>query len=143
MSGRPDCGTLPATMHRFVEHLGEVELEIVAPSEEDVFGEALAAFGGLVGDGSGGAAARHEVELSAGDRALLLADWVGELVFLAEVEGFVPDRVSALELAGGRLRATVEGRRGSPRHLVKAVTLNNLTLEQADDHWYARLVLDV
>jgi SHS2 domain-containing protein len=143
MPDRPGSGTLQVMMHRFVEHMGEVELEIVAVSEAAVFREALAAFGGLVGEGEDGEPARHDVEVSAGDRALLLVEWLSELVFLAEVDGFVPERLSALDLSGGHLRATVEGRRGRPRHLVKAVTLNNLELERAGDHWYARLVLDV
>lgn len=143
MPGRFDSGTLAVTMHRFVEHTGEVEVEIVAPTEEGVFGEALAAFADLVGGADGGGAVRHEVELSAGDRALLLVEWLGELVFLAEVEGFVPERVSALELSDGHLRATVEGRRARPPHLVKAVTLNDLEVERSGDHWHARLVLDV
>lgn len=130
-------------MHRFVEHTGELELEIVSPTEQGVFGEALAAFAALVGDDGGGAEASHEVVVEAADRALLLAGWLDELVFLAETEGFVPARAPALELSGAGLRATVEGRRGRPRHLVKAVTLNNLELERTDDHWYASLVLDV
>jgi SHS2 domain-containing protein len=129
-------------MHHFVDHTGEVELELEARTEEGVFTEAVAAFRELVRAG-GGARERREVELSAADRPLLLVEWVNELVFLAEVEGFVPVRVSSVELSPGRLHATVEGHRGRVPHLVKAVTLNDLTLERTDDRWHARLVLDV
>jgi SHS2 domain-containing protein len=66
------------------------------------------------------------------------------LVFLAEVEEFVPERVASFTLADGCLRATVEGRRGHPRHLVKAVTLNKLELGQPEGgRWHGRVVLDV
>lgn len=130
-------------MHRLAEHTGEVELEIEAPTRESVFAEALSAFRELVDGGGEGATVRHEVAVSAADPALLLVEWLNELVFLAEVEHFVPECAVALELSDGRLRATVEGRRGRPRHLVKAVTLNMLELERADDRWHARLVLDV
>ena len=130
-------------MHRFVEHTGELELEIVSPTETGVFVEALSAFASLVGDAIDGEALTHDVVVEAPDGALLLVEWLQELVFLAETEGFVPVRARVLELVEGRLRATVEGRHGQPRHLVKAVTLNNLELERADDHWYASLVLDV
>lgn len=133
--------------HRFVEHVGEVELELEAASEAGVFEAALTAFADLVatGEEASGAEepARHEIELEAGDRALLLVDWLSELVFLAEVKRFVPERTSALELVDSRLRATVEGHRGRPRHLVKAVTLNKLRLEQEGGRWNGRLVLDV
>jgi hypothetical protein len=51
--------------------------------------------------------------------SLLLVDWLNELVFLAEVEGFVPESVERLELGDG-LQATLAAVRGRPRHLVKA-----------------------
>jgi SHS2 domain-containing protein len=129
-------------MHRFVEHTGEVQLELEARTEEGVFTEAASAFRELVGAGDG-EGERREVQLSGADRALLLVEWVNELVFLAEVEGFVPVRVRSVELSPGGLRATVEGHRGRVPHLVKAVTLNDLKLERTDDTWHARLVLDV
>jgi SHS2 domain-containing protein len=128
---------------RWIEHTAELELEIEAPSEAAVFAEALAAFAELVGDGSGRSRAR-EIEVEAGDRALLLVEWLNELVYLSEVERFVPERITSLELAEGKLRATVEGHRGKPRQLVKAVTLHRLELRQDDKvGWRARVVLDV
>jgi SHS2 domain-containing protein len=128
---------------RWVEHTAELELEIEAPSEEGVFAEALAAFVELVGDGSGPSVSR-DVAVKADDRAMLLVEWLSEFVYLSEVEQFVPERTSSLELAGGRLRATVEGHHGRPRHLVKAVTLHRLDLRPDDKvGWRARVVLDV
>jgi SHS2 domain-containing protein len=129
--------------HRFVEHVGELEVELEAPGEEEIFASALAAFGELVGADSDGVPATHEIALAAPDRELLLVDWLSELVFLAEVKGFVPERVLSLELADGRLQASVSGHRGSPRHLVKAVTLNGLVFVQEGGVWRGRVVLDV
>ena len=85
----------------------------------------------------------HELEVEAGENAMLLVDWLGELIYLGEAEGFVPERIALLELGDGRLRATVEGHIGEPNHLVKAVTLHRLEFRQVDDHWRARVVLDV
>jgi SHS2 domain-containing protein len=134
-------------MHRYVEHVGEVELELEATSEAGVFEAALTAFVDLVASGEEvtGAEepARHEVELEASDRALLLVEWLSELVYLAEVKRFVPERTTAFELVDGRLQATLEGHRGRPRQLVKAVTLNRLRLEHEAGRWHGRLVLDV
>jgi len=128
--------------HRFVEHTGELELCVEAPTEAGVFEEVLAAFRTLV-DSEGGVPTRHDLDVAALDRALLLVAWLDELVFLAEVEDFVPDRVVSLALEDDRLRATVEGRRGRPVQLVKAVTLNSLELREEGGRWHARVVLDV
>jgi SHS2 domain-containing protein len=128
---------------RWVEHTAEFELEIEASSEAEVFTEALSAFAELVGDG-GGRSVTREVEAEADDRAMLLAEWLSELVYLCEVEQFVPERIAALELGEGELSATVEGHRGQPRHLVKGVTLHRLELRPDDAvGWRARVVLDV
>jgi SHS2 domain-containing protein len=157
-------------MYRWVDHTGELELEIEAPDERAVFEEAVAAVRELTGGESGedgdangdidsGADAAaddsaksegnaapggpREIEVTAPDRAALLVGWLEELFFLAETQAFVPLRVTRLELAAERLEATVEGRIGHPRHLVKAVTYHGLTLEPSDGGWRARVVLDV
>jgi SHS2 domain-containing protein len=128
---------------RWVDHTSELELEIEAPSEEAVFSEALVALAELTGDSRGPPVTR-KVEVAADDRALLLVEWLSELVYLSELEELVPERIASLELTEGRLRATVQGNRGRPRHLVKAVTLHRLELTGDDDTgWRARVVLDV
>ena len=130
-------------MFRWVEHTAELELEIEAPSKEAVFGEALTAFAGLVGSGSGPRTTR-ELEVEADEPALLLAEWLSELVYLADAEQFVPERIAALELGEDELRATIEGHLGEPRPLVKAVTLHRLEFRPDDTvGWRARVVLDV
>jgi SHS2 domain-containing protein len=129
-----------------VDHTGELELEIGAESEEDTLREAVAALGELLSEqaeAERGEPLVLDVSASAPDRAGLLADWLSELVFLGETEGFVPEGVRSLELGGGRVTAQVEGRRGDPGHLVKAVTLHRLAFEPADGGWRATVVLDV
>jgi SHS2 domain-containing protein len=157
-------------MYRWVDHTGELELEIEAPDERAVFEEAVAAVreltGGESGDNGGADGDIHcgadaaadepaktkgnaapggprEIEVTAPDRAALLVGWLEELFFLAETQDFVPLRVTRLELAAERLEATVDGRIGRPRHLVKAVTYHGLTLEPSHRGWRARVVLDV
>ena len=130
--------------HRLVEHVGEIELELEGASESDVFAEAAAAFRELVDGGSVGRGTyRHEISLGPADADLLLADWLGELVFLAEVDGFVPIRVIELQLRGRRVFAVVEGVQGRPRHLIKGVTLHGLRLVRDGEGWRGRVVLDV
>jgi SHS2 domain-containing protein len=83
------------------------------------------------------------VSLESADRAALLADWLGELVYLSETEGFLAERVEELVLDGASLSATLAGRAARPRNLVKAVTYHGLELAPANGRWRARVVLDV
>ena len=129
-------------MYRWVDHTAEVEFEIEADSEREVFADALVALADLLGTAGEGNELRA-IELNAADRPALLAAWLEELVFLAETEGFEPLRLEALELDDDSLRATVRGRLGEPPHLVKAVTYHRLAFAPAASGYSARVVLDV
>ena len=132
-------------MYRWRDHTGEVELELEASTVEGVFAEAAAALGELLGDGEArSATATHrQIEVTADDRAALLAEWISELAFLAEVEGLVPRAAERIELTNGTLRATVGFGAASPPHLVKAATYHRLAFEPVDRGWRATVVLDV
>ena len=132
-------------MFRWVEHTGELELDVEAESEEGVLAEAASALAEILSDGTEGDGERllQTVVVEAPDPAALLAAWLEELVFLSETEGFVPERLVELSLADCALSAVVEGRRGEPRTLVKAVTFHRLRLAREGVRWYGRVVFDV
>jgi SHS2 domain-containing protein len=130
-------------MYRWVDHTGELELEIEAPDERTVFEDAAAALRELMEDDSREADESRELDLAAPDRATLLAEYLSELLFYAETEDFVPVELGRLERDGGRLRATVHGHRGRPPHLVKAVTYHRLRFDRTAEGWHASVVLDV
>ena len=130
--------------HRWVEHTGELEVELEAPSEGGIFEAGFDAMRELLRPGEeGGNALELEIDLSGAERALLLADWLGELAFLAETRGLVPEELTALELDEDRLRATVHGHQGAPAHLVKGATYHRLRFDRVDGGWRAGVVLDV
>ena len=77
-------------MHRWVEHTGELELALEAPEEAELFADALVALNELLADSLNGPPERREIVLHSPERATLLGDWLGELVFLGETKDFVP-----------------------------------------------------
>jgi SHS2 domain-containing protein len=127
----------------WVEHTAELELAISAPTKEGVFEEALRAFAELIDRDPGGNPVEHAVSATAADAPALLAEWLGELVFLAETQEFVPERVTALELQEHDLHALIAGRADEPSHFVKSVTYHDLELRMNGEAWVARVVLDV
>ena len=130
--------------HRWIEHTGELEVELEASSERGIFEAAFEAMRELMaGDDDATQRLEVPVRIAGRDRAALVADWLGELAFLGETRGLVPDRLSGLELEENGLRAAVQGRAGTPPHLVKGATYHRLRFEQAGDGWRARVVLDV
>jgi SHS2 domain-containing protein len=127
----------------WVEHTGEIELTVEACSAEQVLAEATVAVAQLLGRGGEGVPVVHELVVDATDRPALLVAWLEELVFLAETEAFVPERIVGIEMTDHHTRGSVEGRQGRPSHLVKAVTYHDLVFKQSDGGWRAQVVLDV
>jgi len=129
--------------YRWVDHTAELELEIEAASEEAVFKDAAGALAELLDDGSSAEPVVLELALQGVDRALLLADWLEELVYRAETEDLVPDAAEVLELRRDAVTARLRGHRGNPPHLVKGVTHHRLSFAPHGDGFRATVVLDV
>lgn len=128
--------------YRWVEHTAEVELEIEVLTEESIFTDALHALGELVGDACAGRPLSCELTVQGHDRALLLAEWLDELVYRVETEDLIPEDVERIKLGERSLTATVLCRRGSPRHLGKGVTHHHLAFEHLGHGFRATVPLD-
>jgi SHS2 domain-containing protein len=131
--------------HRWIEHTAELQLEIHGRSEAAVFRQAVHALRELLEEETPASGAQVElpVEAEATDRGALLAEWLAELVFLAETEGLVPEEARDLVVGEDSVTAVVVGRTCEPRHLVKAVTYHDLELHRDRDGWRGNVVLDV
>jgi protein archease len=129
--------------YRWGEHVGELELHVEAATERDVFADATRAFGELLAEEDTPVMDSRRVTASGHDRAVLLAEYLEELIFLAETEGFVPAALQELRLGDGSLEAVIGGARAAPPHLVKAVTYHRLAFERGGGGWRANALLDV
>ena len=130
-------------MYRWVEHTSEIELLIEDESPEAVFAEAMVALGDVLGDARDGEPVTHEIRIAAADQAALLAAWIDELVYLAETDGFIAQRLERFDLDDAELTAVVGGERSVPQSRIKAATYHKLEMRQIDGAWHARVVLDV
>ena len=126
------------------DHTSEAELWIEEESAKAVLGEAAIALGDLLREHRQGEPVSHPVSLSAPDLPSLLVEWLEELVYLAENDGFVPERIVQMDLSGSSVEAVVGGQRTTPQTLVKGVTYHQLEFERGEKgSWHARVILDV
>jgi SHS2 domain-containing protein len=130
-------------MHEWRSHTAEIELAVDAASPEDVFVEAAQALAELIALGRGGVPQSRRVAVEATDLGALLVEWLEELIFLADTESFVPERVDDFQLDESAVSATLVGRRAPVEPLVKAATYHGLRFQQGNGVWQARVVLDV
>jgi SHS2 domain-containing protein len=136
----------------FFDHTGDVGIEIDAPDPGALFADAARAFSETITDREalpGDDAV--EISLVADAADLLLVDWLNELLFRFETDGWLPRDVAAqvsragdtwtlsARLAGGRL----DPARHDVRVLVKAVTYHGLQVQELASRWRARIILDI
>jgi len=132
------------TVYRFLEHTAQLELEIEAGSFEELLAEATRAFAELVAPGSRGVPAHRTVEIARDDEKTIVADWLSELVYLAETDSFVPRRLLACERTPDRISVKLAGFLDAPRPLIKAITYDGLELsESSRGLWQAKVTLDI
>ena len=112
--------------YRWVEHTGEVELEIDGRTAESVFTEALRVLGQLVDDAGRGDAVRREIGLAGRELSALVVRWLDEIVYRAETEDVVPEDVERLDSPRPSIVGSVAERRDRMRGIVRpAVSLSH------------------
>lgn len=87
--------------------------------------------------------ARQEISLQSLDAETLLVDWLSELLYLHEVQDLVFTSYEMVEVSLHDVRAVVTGTdRWVPRTAIKAVTYNELHVEETPEGLTATIVFD-
>jgi SHS2 domain-containing protein len=137
----------------YMDHTGDVGVEIEADSLEDLLVDASKAFADILTDPSL-IEARETVKLSvqALDPTELLLHWLEELLYLFDTRGLLatPKKLTISTNRDGTLRldAEIVGEEIDPsRHPVrvqiKAVTYHCLEVRQQGDRWLGRVIFDI
>lgn len=134
-----------------MDHTADVGIEVEADEVAELFRRAAAGMMHLIlerlperSDES------RELRVSSADLAGLLRDWLRELLYWHESDGFAAASadIRTLDVGDGGdavLEATVRGGPDEepPVREIKGVTLHGLTAERRDGGWYGKVVFDV
>jgi SHS2 domain-containing protein len=134
-----------------VDHTGDLGLDVSAPTLADLLAAAVLGLVDVIVDGETvvGRDGRN-VEVTAPDRELLLVRLLREVLYVYDVERWLPATVEVTVAAGTPVsaRAELRGERFDPaRHEVKtevkAVTYHALEVRETARGLRARLILDL
>lgn len=136
--------------YEILEHTADVGIRAFGPTFESVFEQAAWGLAEILGakalkEGLGQAPVRA-VKATASDREALLVDFLNELLFLHESEEAAFSDVRVTRLNDQEVEATVEltPLEGEPETTgVKAATYHQLSIEETDGGYEARVYLDV
>jgi SHS2 domain-containing protein len=129
-----------------LDHTADLCLRLYGPSVEAVFAQGAYAVVSLLTEAAlVQPAVRRAVALEGLDREDLLVRWLNEVLVLAIAEGFLVAEVD-VRVEGVRLAGSVAGEAGAQHKItseLKAATYHHLAFTGADDHFEARVVIDV
>ncbi len=139
--------------YRYLDHGADIGLEVQSDTLEGLFAEAGKAVFSVMADlDSIGSRQSVEISLEESEVEKLLYEWLSELVSLSNLQNQIYVRFSDLKIeeADSRitLKARARGERINPRvhelgTEVKAVTYQGLEIEEKDNGWQCRFVVDV
>lgn len=132
--------------HRWVDHTSEVQLQMGAESLAGLAAEAGQALGLLLLRGAPAepAGPPRTLEVASADREALIVDWLNEILFLAEVDLWVPVEFEIEEASPAHLKAAARGVPvESPPSNVKAATFHGLRVVETEEGLEAEVIFDV
>ena len=136
---------MKARRHSFGEHVGEVLLQMEAPTIRVLFEEAGLALAELLAESveDRSIGTEERVDLEERDHGALLVAWLNELIFRSERTKLVYDDLR-VDVRGTRLAAAIRGHRPRrARTAVKAATMHDVHVDEGQDGFSASVVLDV
>ena len=134
---------------RILEHPADIGFEAFGSTREEVFANAARALFHLIVD-LDSVEPRDDVliEVEGSDPASLLVNWLSELLYLNDAEGWLFSEFEVERLDDRSLAARARGERfDRTRHRaklqVKAITYHQLELERTAEGWQARVYVDI
>lgn len=136
-------------MYETFDHTADIGLRVRAGDLGSLFAEAGRGLASLLIENADQVRpqTQHAIELEGTDTADLLVDWLRELLFLFQAEGWIFIQFD-VEVTENGLRAQARGDKFDPeRHQpdfdIKAVTYHHLRLEQDPQGWIAEVIFDI
>jgi SHS2 domain-containing protein len=135
--------------YRFLDHTADLGILVYGRDLEELFANAGEAFFDIITDLR---RVREDTEktirVESSSLEDLMVNWLGELLYLHDVDGLLFKSFSIDELRDGTMKARA---RGEPfqeeRHFIKteikAVTYHQLQVKEERGRWMARIIFDV
>jgi SHS2 domain-containing protein len=132
-----------------LEHTADIGVRARGPSLAALFENAAAGLLEVAYDPQAvGARDSRPLAAEAADRESLLLNWLQEVLWLVDGEGWLPRRVEVHQISETRVTGTAHGEPRDPaRHamrvIVKAVTYHLLSIREERGTWVAEVYLDI
>ncbi len=132
--------------YEFFDHTADAKFRAYGETLEEAFSNAALAMMSLMFDPSPGVVEK-KIEIEGNDQKSILYNFLEELLFLIDTEGFITVKVKDLLFTKGGCIATLSGRimdKKTHQHgEVKAVTYNSMEIGKDKGKVYVQVVVDM
>ena len=138
-----------AAAYEILEHTADVGLRARGASQAELFENAAAGMMEVVVDPAGVEEPEQKtMAAEAPDREALLVNFLQEVLWLVDGEGWLPRRVAITRISDTVVSATAHGEpRDASRHnlrmIIKAVTYHQLSVRGTPQGWEAEVYFDI
>ncbi len=134
---------------RVLEHTADIGFEAFGATREEVFANAAQALMNFLEDRRAIRPVEQvSIHVEGSDSSALLVNWLSEILYLQDTEGWLFGDFELRSLQETALDAVARGEKFDPgRHhiklLVKAITYHQLALEKTGQGWRAQVYVDI
>lgn len=133
--------------HKFLKHTADIKFLAFGKTIEKAFeNSALALKESICGKRKIRNKKKIKIKISGKDLESLLYKFLEEIIYLLEAENFLISKIGKLKIKKNKLNGEIFGDIASDYNLtnkVKAVTYNDMFVEEKNKKWVTQVVLDV
>lgn len=132
--------------YKFLEHTADIKIQAFGKSVEEVFENCALAMFNSMSDENVKKKVKKKIQVEGKDYESLLYNFLEELLFLLDSEGFFLSGVENLRIKNNKLTAQVVGDSAENYNLetdIKAITYSEMFVREEKNKWIAQVVLDI
>lgn len=133
--------------YKFLEHTADIKFLVEGETIEELFIESSKALiETIVGKTKSITKLKKEISLKGEDIENLLYQFLEEIIFLIDGEGFLTLSIENLKIKDNNLKATLIGdnvKKYKSLNDVKAITYNSMSIKKLNNKYSTEIVLDV
>ena len=133
--------------YEYLEHTADKKIKAIGKDLAEAFGEgAMAVYSIILNTKKVKAVKQHKIEIESESKKALLYDFIDELLYILDVEGFVACKIKSIEINGKKLTALLVGdsyKNYDHHGDVKAMTYNEMDIIEEKGKATIIFVVDV
>ena len=130
-----------------IEHTADIGIKIQGNNLEELFESGFYGVLSIVAKRRPPESESKVVELTAPDKESMLVDFLNEILYLVNIENWLPAKIVELNIDENNLKSVISGKKFSSTDIIKteikAATYHNINIKKNVDIWETNVIFDL